>query len=103
MKILLDESAPHEIRHWLWDHEVHSVAFRGWTSMKNGELIAAAETEYDLLITSDQNMPDQQNIAARKLAVLVLPTNNVTALRDRIDDLRKALARCRPGRVEGMG
>jgi len=42
---------------------------RGWAGIKNGELLRLAETDFDLFITSDQNIRYQQNLAARKIAV----------------------------------
>jgi len=45
--------------------------------LANGLLIAAAEAEaYEILITADQNLEYQQNLAARRLALIVLSTNN---------------------------
>lgn len=41
--------------------------------MKNGDLLAAAETAgFDVLVTTDRNMPYQQNLNVRKIAVVVL-------------------------------
>ena len=41
--------------------------------MSNGELLDIAESEgYELLITTDQNIRHQQNLAGRRLAVIVL-------------------------------
>jgi len=50
--------------------------------VKNGDLIRLAEGEFDLFITSDQNLRYQQNLAGRGLPILVLSTN----------DLRRILA-----------
>ena len=45
--------------------------------MKNGALLSAAEEAgFDLFITADQELSYQQNLAGRKIAVLVLSTNN---------------------------
>jgi hypothetical protein len=41
--------------------------------LKNGSLLAAAESAgFDVLITADQHIPDQQRFQGRKLALLVL-------------------------------
>ena len=51
-----------------------TLADRGWEELKNGVLLERAETEgYQLLITADQNLRYQQNLASRRIAVLVLP------------------------------
>ena len=77
MKILLHESAPQK-RRLLVDspHTVVTTWFKGWSGLKNGALLSAADEEFDLLITSDQELCYQQNLTARRIAVLVLSTNN---------------------------
>ncbi len=46
---------------------------RGWEELANGDLIAAAEEAgFDLLVTTDKNIRYQQNLAGRKLALVVL-------------------------------
>lgn len=48
----------------------------GWSNLQNGELIQAAEASFDRLLTIDQNLRYQQNLADRRLAILVLPTTS---------------------------
>jgi len=52
-----------------------------WGELDNGALLAAAEIEFDALITIDQNLRHQQNMAGRRLAVFVLPTTSWPKLR----------------------
>ena len=49
--------------------------------MDNGRLLAIAESRFDALITTDKNLRYQQNLAGRRLAILVLPTTNWPQLR----------------------
>ena len=44
----------------------------GWSGMRNGELLAAAEDQFDVLITMDQNMQHQQHLPRYDLAVTLL-------------------------------
>ena len=75
MKILLDENLPHKLRELLAKHETFTVAYMGWVGIRNGELLAASEREgFEILLTSDQGFPHQQNMSERKLAVLLVPT-----------------------------
>ena len=48
----------------------------GWSTLGNGELLAAAEGAFDLLITTDRNLGHQQDMRGRGLAILVLPTTS---------------------------
>ena len=78
MKILLDESVPQKLRLLITgSHTTVTVWFQGWSGLKNGALLDAAEEEgFDLFITADQEMSFQQNLTGRKMALLVLSTNN---------------------------
>ena len=53
----------------------------GWSGMRNGELLAAAEDEFDVLITMDQNMQHQQHLPRYDLAVILL-----TSVSNRLQD-----------------
>ncbi|MBL8237487.1 MAG: hypothetical protein JNM66_08725 [Bryobacterales bacterium] len=93
MKILLDESAPHKLR-LLVDsrHTVLTTWFRGWSGLKNGALLMAAEEDgFDLLITADQELSYQQNLAGRRIAILVLSTINWGVIRERTTDITAAI------------
>jgi hypothetical protein len=73
MLILFDQATPVPLRPYLKGHIVRTAAQQGWDRLKNGDLLNAAETaEFNLLLTTDKNMRYQQNLAGRKIAVLVL-------------------------------
>ena len=45
-----------------------------WADLENGDLLAAAEAQrFEVLVTTDKNLHYQQNLAGRKIAILVLP------------------------------
>ena len=73
MRILFDQATPLPLRRFLTEHSV-STAFReGWNRLQNGELLKAAEAAgFDVLVTTDRNMPYQQNLRGRKIAIVVL-------------------------------
>ncbi len=76
MRILIDECLPHQIRGCLTGHDSRTVKYAGYGGYENGELLKTAEVEYDLFITSDKNLRYQQNLQGRKLAILLLSTND---------------------------
>jgi hypothetical protein len=76
MKILLDECVPWPMHKFLSGHECFTAQQRGWGGIKNGDLLHRAEEEFDLFITSDQNIRYQQNLAGRQIAILELSTND---------------------------
>lgn len=73
MKVLLDENFDHRLRGNLGAHEVFTVGYMGWSGLKNGKLIRAAEDEgFDAFLTGDQTLCHEQNLSRRRLAVIAL-------------------------------
>jgi hypothetical protein len=74
---------------------------RGWSTLRNGELLDVAEHErYDLLITTDQNLRYQQHLAARQLAIIVLLSTSWPRIQRRIEAIQAAVERVVPGGYE---
>src|SRR5580692_6095413 len=99
MKVLIDESAPRALKHSLAarGHESLTVQEAGWSGKQNGELLALAETKFDVLITVDTNLQYQQNLAERRIAITVIQSPN------RLEDLRPPLFRLRVGACDYPG
>lgn len=75
MRILFDQGTPAPLRRYLGGHEVVTLYERGWSGLKNGELLDAAEQDgFDVLVTTDSNMRYQQNLTGRRIAIVVLTT-----------------------------
>jgi len=69
-------SVPAPLRHSLSHHSVRTTAQEGWDKLLNGALLAAAEAAFDVFVTCDQNIVYQQNMAGRRVAIVVIITNN---------------------------
>jgi hypothetical protein len=97
-RILLDQNAPRGLRAALSEHEVQSALQVGWATLANGDLIASAEAAgFDILITADQSIRYQQNLAERRLALIVLSTNHWSIIRLQIESIRHAVGAAYPG------
>jgi predicted nuclease of predicted toxin-antitoxin system len=73
MKILLDECVTKRLKPHLPQHDVATVTEKGWSGLKNGQLMAAASGEgFDILLTIDKNLQHQQNIGKYPLIVVIL-------------------------------
>ena len=83
MNVLLDECVPARFARSLVGHSVTTVQRRGWAGIKNGELLALAEKEFDAFVTVDQKLARQQDLA--KLRIPVLP---IRARTNRLDDIQ---------------
>jgi predicted nuclease of predicted toxin-antitoxin system len=100
MRILFDQGTPVPLREHLTSHAVTTAFELGWSNLKNGDLLAAAETSFDLLITTDQQLRYQQNLTGRKLAILVLLTTSWPRIRTRIPQIQEAVERIKPGEYQ---
>ena len=96
MKVLLDACVPRPLRKFLPDHTVQTAQEMGWGRLKNGALLQAVEPEFDAFLTSDQNLKYQQNVAGRKLSILVLPTNDWPTLKRMGDKIAAKVAALKP-------
>jgi predicted nuclease of predicted toxin-antitoxin system len=80
MRILLDECVPWPMHRLLGRYSCSTVQGRGWGGVKNGDLLQRAEGEFDLFVTSDQNIRYQQNLVGRRIAILELSTNDINRI-----------------------
>jgi len=68
----MDECVPRSLGRYISGHEVVTVPEAGWGGVKNGELLAYAAAEFDVLVTVDRNLAFQQNLSSLPLPVVVL-------------------------------
>ena len=87
MRVLLDENIPYKLRPLFEERvEVITVGYRGWKGKENGELLKSAESEFDVLVTMDQGIPQQQNLSEIKMGIVLLETKG-----NRYEDLAPLL------------
>jgi hypothetical protein len=76
MRILFDQGTPVEIATFLPNHTVRTTRQEGWATLANGDLLRAAEDAgFDVLLSTDNGLGYQQNLKARKIAIVVLSRN----------------------------
>ena len=97
MRILFDQGTPAPLRDHLPGHSVETAYEKGWSALRNGELLAKAEVTFDLLITTDRNLRRQQNLAGRRIAILVLPTTSWPRLQKITPEIAAAVDSLKPG------
>jgi predicted nuclease of predicted toxin-antitoxin system len=97
MKILFDHGTPVPLRDHLAGHEVSTAYEMGWATLRNGDLLTAAEKEFTALLTTDKNLRYQQNLTGRQLAILVLRTTSWPRLQKRIPEIIAAVNALKPG------
>jgi hypothetical protein len=101
MRVLLDESLPRKLSQALTGHEVRTVPQMGWAGLKNGELLRRAGGQFDVLVTGDQNLEYQQNLARLPIPVVVLVAmnNRIETLLPLVPKLLQVLSRIAPGQL----
>jgi hypothetical protein len=70
--------------------------------LKNGRLLNSAEAAgFDVIVTVDQSIPHQQNLAERRISILVLKaqTNRLRDLLPVVAPALRALETIEPGEV----
>jgi predicted nuclease of predicted toxin-antitoxin system len=98
MKILFDQGTPVPLRSFLSDHEITTAFEMGWQTLENGELLAAAEGEnFELVITTDQNLRYQQNLKQRKIAIIVLLSTSWPRIRKHTSAISTSIGKCHAG------
>lgn len=101
MKLLLDECTPRRSRRDLTGHNVFTVEQAGVKGLKNGALLKASSGNYDVLITADKSIPNQQNVASLGIAVLILraKTNKYRDLKPLVPQILAALNQIQLGEI----
>ena len=97
MKIIIDECVPSIVKRGLIARKVVTVQEMGWAGVKNGKLLKLVSDEFDVFITSDQNLRFQQNLSTVDLAILVLPSNQVPVVKLLLPDIDEVLETILPG------
>ena len=100
MKILLDHNTPLGVRRVLANHDVQPAGQMGWATLSNTNLLDAAERAgFEIFITCDQNLAFQQNLATRRIAIVVLMTNRWDDIRAQPQTVHHAVDNATPGTV----
>ena len=94
MLILFDHGTPKGLARALSGHTVHTAQSRGWDTLNNGALLnAAEEAGFELLLTTDRRIRYQQNLKARRIALVVLTGSTKWSLvRQHADRIAAAVA-----------
>ena len=101
MRVLLDECLPRKLAFELPGHEVSTVAGVGWSGTKNGALLRRTAGSYDVFVTIDKRLHEQQRIPTTLAVVtLVAYSNRMASLRPLIPSLLETPGVILPGQVK---
>src|ERR1700679_2375703 len=99
MLVLFDNGTPRTLARYLIEyHAVTEARARGWGELENGELLSEAEAEgFEVLVTTDRNLGYQQNLAGRRIAVVVLGKGRWTLIQPCVEQVVEAVNAATPG------
>jgi hypothetical protein len=98
MRVFFDHNVPAPLRHRPTGHDVMTAHECGWADLTNGELLKRVEDGgWDILVTTDQGIRYQQNLRGRRLALIVIDTNDWTRIRNHTSMIVDAISRVTPG------
>lgn len=98
MRVLLDENLDHALRTLLGRHEVVTAAYMGWAGLSNGELLGVAEDSgIEVLLTGDQTLNHEQNLAGRSLAIVALSAIQLPIIKSNLPAIVAAINNATPG------
>ena len=105
MKVLVDECVDWRLSRDIVGHDVKTARQMGWSTIRNGELLASAAKEFDVFVTVDRNLSFQQNLPAFSIAVIVLraKSNRLSDLRPLVPELLASIPTAKPGAVTYVG
>ena len=92
MKILIDQNVSARLARLLTGHTATHASAKGWAELTNGDLLTAAEADdFEIFLTADKNIRYQQNLTGRRIALVVLGTNQLDILFANVDQIRQAV------------
>ncbi len=97
MRVLLDEGVPDVIQKRLKHLSIATVEELGWRGIKNGDLLDLMAGRFQLLITTDKNLPFQQNLFKRQISAIGLPSNRIRILKRLMPRIAIVIDTIRPG------
>ena len=97
MRILFDQGVPVPLRKFLVRHSVVTAYQKGWGELQNGVLLAVAQVEFDLFVTTDKNIRYQQNLSGRTLAIAVLSSSQWPVVAAHIESVVAQIDAVKPG------
>jgi len=82
----------------LLDHEVTEARKLNWERISNGELLSMAEVAgFELIVTTVKNVRYQQNLAGRKISIVVLGNSPWWLFRQHLREIVAAVSIASPG------
>jgi hypothetical protein len=97
LKILLDEGVPDIIKQRLSSFSIFSVKEMAGRGITNGKLLDLMSEHEFQIITTDKNLPHQQNLTKRQISAIILPANDIPTVVELLPEIAAAIDMILPG------
>ena len=98
MRILFDNGTHRGVASALVGHVIEEARSHGWDTLRNGELLDAAEAAgFELFLTTDRNIRYQRNLTGRKIAIVVLGKGRWRLIRTKLAEIAATVNAATPG------
>jgi predicted nuclease of predicted toxin-antitoxin system len=92
LKVLIDQNVSARLGRLLTGHEATHASSMGWAELTNGILLTAAEAAgFEIFLTADKNIQFQQRLSGRRIALVVLGTNQLDILFANVERIIQAV------------
>jgi hypothetical protein len=99
-RVLFDHSAPAPLARFLPRFDVTLTEQMGWTRLHTGDLLSRAEEAgFDVLLSGDKSMKAEQNMRARKIALLYMSDNHWPIVKNHVTAIIQALEEITLGEI----
>jgi hypothetical protein len=99
MRLLLDNCVPRKLSKAITGHYARTAADEGLARLSDADLLDAIEGRFDGLVTVDQSLRYQQNMAGRTIMVGIIAakSNRLEDLLPHVDHLLQLMESASPG------
>lgn len=103
IRVLIDECLPKKLKYRLLEledgFEVKTLNDKNWVGRKNGTLLDLAQVEFDVLLTSDQHIPNQQKLLNYSICLVIIKSksNRYEDILPMLESVADSIRNCSPG------
>ena len=98
MRILFDQGTPVPLRRLLSGHQVETTFERGWSTLRNSDLLSVAEKEgFEVFVTTDKNLRSQQFSGRLRIAIVVLSSTSWPRIQKSATTVKQVIDSVLPG------
>jgi hypothetical protein len=98
VKVLFDHGTPVPLRQHLPGHSITTAYEKNWHTLRNGELMGETEADaFEVLVSTDQSLPNQQSLTGRAFGVVVLTSTSWPKMQAKLAEIAKAVDEAKAG------